>query len=390
MWRSGRSKTLRQPCTADEGIEDIRKERPRRKTVLNSLKGKLWKRNRSSTLSESYPVSSKSSTLPVLRRNKESDEEECSLEIPGKGNAPTKAFHQSMEDVCDKGPELIRKDSSDSTDSGVESSPSGVPACYLVENHESNEIILSARYDDKAVDEAFGPMKDISRWYLVSQQREQEALNSRPPCPLPPVRSNSVAVTNGNRVCDPPRVTDERLYDTVSPCVKQSRGLSLGLRDLAQHGWYWGPITRQEAEEKLFGQPDGTFLVRDSSNDRYLLSVSFRSQGRTLHTRVEYGNGNFSFFGFPDAESDSFGSVVELIERSVQYSQNGVFCFSRARTYHSVAIPVRLSIPLSRFKSVQSLQHQCRFVIRQNTRFDLIQELPLPKLLHSYLQQSHY
>lgn len=380
MWRPGRSKTLQRSSATDGGIEDSIKERPRRKTVLNSLKGKLWKRNRATTLSEAYSTSSKSSTLPVLRR-KESDEEECSLELPGMGNAPTKAFHQSIEDICDKGPELVRKDSLESSDSGVESSPTSVPACCVVEDHKTNEIILCARFDDKAVDEAFGPMKDISRWYQY--QREQEQLNSRPPCPLPPV-------ADGEQVNGACRVTDERLYDTVSSGVQRSRGLSLGLRDLAQHGWYWGPITRQEAEEKLFRQPDGTFLVRDSSNDRYLLSVSFRSQGRTLHTRVEYGNGHFSFFGFPDAEADSFGSVVELIERSVQYSQNGVFCFSRARTYHSVAIPVRLSIPLSRFKSVQSLQHQCRFVIRQNTRFDLIQELPLPKILHNYLQQSHY
>lgn len=43
---------------------------------------------------------------------------------------------------------------------------------------------------------------------------------------------------------------------------------------------------------KLEDKPDGSFLVRDSSDDRYILSLSFRSQGVIHHTRIEHYKGN--------------------------------------------------------------------------------------------------
>lgn len=47
----------------------------------------------------------------------------------------------------------------------------------------------------------------------------------------------------------------------------------------------------EDAEMKLKGKPDGSFLVRDSSDPRYILSLSFRSQGITHHTRMEHYRG---------------------------------------------------------------------------------------------------
>lgn len=58
-----------------------------------------------------------------------------------------------------------------------------------------------------------------------------------------------------------------------------------------QCGWYWGPMNWEDAEMKLKGKPDGSFLVRDSSDPRYILSLSFRSQGITHHTRMEHYRG---------------------------------------------------------------------------------------------------
>lgn len=58
-----------------------------------------------------------------------------------------------------------------------------------------------------------------------------------------------------------------------------------------QCGWYWGPLGWENAEAKLEDKPDGSFLVRDSSDDRYILSLSFRSQNVTHHTRIEHYKG---------------------------------------------------------------------------------------------------
>ncbi|KAJ8279721.1 hypothetical protein COCON_G00067870 [Conger conger] len=181
----------------------------------------------------------------------------------------------------------------------------------------------------------------------------------------------------------------DRVYNSVQnsgPMVVTS--LTEELKKLAKQGWYWGPITRWEAEEKLVDLLDGSFLVRDSSDDRYLLSLSFRSQGKTLHTRIEHSNGRFSFYEQPELEGHI--SIVNLIEHSIKDSESGAFCYSRSRLPGSATYPVSLTNPVSRFMQVRSLQYLCRFIIRQYTRIDLIQKLPLPNKMKDYLQEKHY
>ncbi|KAM6368483.1 LOW QUALITY PROTEIN: suppressor of cytokine signaling 7 [Pluvialis apricaria] len=169
-----------------------------------------------------------------------------------------------------------------------------------------------------------------------------------------------------------------------------SSSFAASLRELEKCGWYWGPMNWEDAEMKLKGKPDGSFLVRDSSDPRYILSLSFRSQGITHHTRMEHYRGTFSLWCHPKFE-DRCQSVVEFIKRAIMHSKNGKFLyFLRSRVPGLPPTPVQLLYPVSRFSNVKSLQHLCRFRIRQLVRIDHIPELPLPKPLISYIRKFYY
>ncbi|XP_006816023.1 uncharacterized protein LOC102803532 [Saccoglossus kowalevskii] len=161
------------------------------------------------------------------------------------------------------------------------------------------------------------------------------------------------------------------------------------LRHLSECGWYWGPMSWDDAEAKLADTPDGSFLVRDSSNERYLLSLSFRSNGRTHHTRIEHTKGTFGFWSQP--QSHGCSSIVEFMEKAMAHSKNSKFLyFLRPRFTGAPPVPVQLTYPISRFKRVQTLQHICRFIIRRYVRLDHIETLPLPSKVKEYLLEGQY
>ncbi|XP_043784006.1 suppressor of cytokine signaling 4-like [Apis laboriosa] len=169
---------------------------------------------------------------------------------------------------------------------------------------------------------------------------------------------------------------------------KIKASLTEELLKLSNYGWYWGPISGNEADAKLLSEPDGAFLVRDSSDDRYVLTLSFKSSGKLLHARMEHSGGLFSLCN--QSESEGFSSVADLIDYSMNFSQSAVFCYSRPKYPGHPSFPVRLTKPVSRFTQVRSLQYLCRFVIRQNTRLDNIHKLPLPKTIKGYIEEAHY
>ncbi|KTF73701.1 hypothetical protein cypCar_00042182 [Cyprinus carpio] len=235
---------------------------------------------------------------------------------------------------------------------------------------------------------------------LVDVDISQRGRNSpHPPTPPPPPRRSLSLLDAFFRALphSAPSPTETPAPARVAPppimCPLRgadSSSFTASLRELERCGWYWGPMNWEDAEMKLRGKPDGSFLVRDSSDPRYILSLSFRSQGVTHHTRMEHYRGTFSLWCHPKFE-DRCHSVVEFIERAIMHSKNGKFLyFLRSRVPGLPPTPVQLLYPVSRFSNVKSLQHLCRFCIRQFVRIDHIQELPLPKPLIVYLRKFYY
>lgn len=139
--------------------------------------------------------------------------------------------------------------------------------------------------------------------------------------------------------------------------------------------FYWGKMDRYEAERLLDGKPEGTFLLRDSAQEDYLFSVSFRKYGRSLHARIEQWKHLFSFDSH-DPGVYSSPTVCGLIEH---YKDPSCCMFFEPM----------LTIPLHR-NFAFPLQHLARAVICSRISYDGISQLKLPKALKSYLKEYHY
>ncbi|XP_032675581.1 uncharacterized protein LOC116846170 isoform X1 [Odontomachus brunneus] len=166
-----------------------------------------------------------------------------------------------------------------------------------------------------------------------------------------------------------------------------SMDFAASIEKVKDYGWYWGPISGEAAEKILSNEPDGSFIVRDSSDDHYIFSLSFRLNSCVRHVRIEHDQGNFSFGSCTKFKSHT---IVDFIENAVEHSRSGRYLFFLHRRPVLGPMRVQLLHPVSRFKQVQSLQHTCRFVILKMVRRDLIPTLPLPRRLIDYLSTPHY
>ncbi|XP_050312905.1 uncharacterized protein LOC126747874 isoform X2 [Anthonomus grandis grandis] len=147
------------------------------------------------------------------------------------------------------------------------------------------------------------------------------------------------------------------------------------LMDITNCSFYWGKMDRYEAERLLDGKPEGTFLLRDSAQEEFLFSVSFRKYGRSLHARIEQWNHRFSFDSHDPGVFTS-ETVCGLIEHYKDPSSCMFF-------------EPMLTWPLHR-NFTFSLQHLARAAIVNKLTYDNINHLQLPKTLKNYLKEYHY
>lgn len=147
------------------------------------------------------------------------------------------------------------------------------------------------------------------------------------------------------------------------------------LDKIVSSSFYWGVMDRYQAEKLIENKPEGTFLLRDSAQEEFLFSVSFRRYGRSLHARIEQWNHKFSFDS-RDPGVYATKSVCGLIDH---YKDPSCCMFFEPM----LTLPLHRTFPFS-------LQHLARAKICSNVTYDGISQLSLPRALKEYLQIYHY
>ncbi|KAK9886849.1 hypothetical protein WA026_018498 [Henosepilachna vigintioctopunctata] len=163
--------------------------------------------------------------------------------------------------------------------------------------------------------------------------------------------------SNDNMLTEGPTIVSRALPPLPSNRAPESTHTSI--QRVKDYGWYWGPISSEAAEKILSNEPDGSFIVRDSSDDHYIFSLTFKLNDYVRHVRIDHDQGNFSFGSCTRFKSQT---IIEFIENAVEHSRSGRYLFFLHRRPVIGPVRVQLLHPVSRFKQIQSLQHMCRYL----------------------------
>ncbi|KAL5291113.1 SOCS5 family protein [Megaselia abdita] len=193
--------------------------------------------------------------------------------------------------------------------------------------------------------------------------------------PLLPALASSLSISNERKLGRAQLTTVQSNQFVVHSQVNYYHCLVPDLEKIISSCYYWGKMDRYEAERLLEGKPEGTFLLRDSAQDEYLFSVTFRKYGRSLHARIEQSDHQFSF-DCHDPGVYKTSTVTGLLEHYKDPS--GVMFFEPMLTN-----PLNRNFPFS-------LQQLCRATIVNQTTYDGINDLQLPATLKAYLKDYHY
>ena len=174
-------------------------------------------------------------------------------------------------------------------------------------------------------------------------------------------------------------------------CCEQSvqSGLQESLATLPTVGWYYGNISVAQAERLLQDEPNGAFLVRDTTDSpkhSELFTITFKIRNRCGSVRVDYSKGYFTL-SLDDPGLPLFRTMMDLIGYCVNRStvHKKPVCVLTGH-HHSRNVYLYLTKPVNRHIKVHSLHHYCRKTIHDHVTQDKIPYLPLPRhLLDGYV-----
>ncbi|KAI1892958.1 hypothetical protein AGOR_G00138860 [Albula goreensis] len=213
-----------------------------------------------------------------------------------------------------------------------------------------------------------------------------------------PVKTGRMILPNlvPEKALIPIRLKDPGLETPQRESTKDALRVDSAMAQLTESGWYWGGITATEAKQVLSEAVEGTFLIRDSSNPGYLLTLSVKTSLGPTHLRIAYSDGVFGFDSVAMARPRlrQFEGVVELVQHYALAYQRSACVQDQLKPPEDErggeeapqgALESTLQLKLTRplYKSAPSLQHLCRIAINQ--RSSSPQDLPLPDRLKAFL-----
>lgn len=134
---------------------------------------------------------------------------------------------------------------------------------------------------------------------------------------------------------------------------------------IKQCGFYYGALSMPEARSLLKRASVGSFILRDSSQSDFILSLSVRTKRGTTSLRIKYQNNRFQFDCLKSTSSilPSFSSIPELIEYYTECSRTNTKMCVFLETSGRCDTPVLLNRPF--LKEVHSLMHMARVKINE-------------------------
>lgn len=160
---------------------------------------------------------------------------------------------------------------------------------------------------------------------------------------------------------------------------------------LKESCWYWGSaLTSDEAKRMLKTAPTGTFLLRDSTNDRYLFALTVKTDRGVTNLRLNYSKGKFQLESNDDIISPklpSFECVVQLVNHYMQSKRRILYCSKSSKTSSKRKTMLKVELVQPLYNSVPSLQHLCRRAVHSRMNPDTLSKLPMANTLKQYVMK---
>ncbi|XP_066498842.1 suppressor of cytokine signaling 3a [Hoplias malabaricus] len=158
------------------------------------------------------------------------------------------------------------------------------------------------------------------------------------------------------------------------------------VKKLQESGFYWASISGKDANTILASEPSGTFLIRDSSDNRHFFTLSVKTESGTKNLRVQCDNKSFFLQTDPKSSQSAprFDCMLKLVHHYMTYPALG----NIRSTYYIYSggekIPLELLRPFS--CTMSSLQHLCRKTVNGNLDISSKRD-QLPQPLKDFLQE---